>query len=243
MSRNVNSPIYTFVFATVMCCVCSVALAGIYTGTKTLQDKNMKIESQRNVLMAAKLVDTKTPAEVVEGMFLGTSPEVTVQLIDLQGNPVSDISKDDFLANRDKYPSRLIVYQCYREDKESFILPVDGVGLWGPLRGYLAVSQDGDTVIGISFYEQKETPGLGAEILEPWFRNQFKGKKLYRDGKFEGVKVLKGKVESLISDPVQIPHHLDGISGATITSNGVTQIMTVDVKKYLPFLEKNRKSL
>ena len=101
---------------------------------------------------------------------------------------------------------------------------------------------DLNTVRGLTFYKHGETPGLGGEIEKPWFQHNFVGKKIFGpDNKLVSIKVIKGKVEGRITDPEEKLHAVDGISGATITSNGVTNLLAKWLKVYEPFIRKMQK--
>ena len=104
---------------------------------------------------------------------------------------------------------------------DKLVLPIRGYGLWGTLYGYISIEEDFNTVSGIEFYEHKETPGLGAEVDNPKWKAQWKGKKIYKDNKVN-LAVIKGKVEAGYSEST---YKIDGLSGATITSRGVTNMV------------------
>jgi Na+-transporting NADH:ubiquinone oxidoreductase subunit C len=124
----------------------------------------------------------------------------------------------------------LPIYEAEVEGTEIYILPMRGAGLWGPIWGYLAVEADGSTIYGSEFGHAGETPGLGAEIVEPAFRNQFTGKELFKEGDFRSIAVVKpGK-------SVTNRDYVDGISGGTITSQGVDKMLLQSVGEYKSFL-------
>ena len=104
---------------------------------------------------------------------------------------------------------------------DKLILPIRGYGLWGTLYGYISIEDDFNTVSGIEFYDHKETPGLGAEVDNPKWKAQWKGKKIYKDNKVN-LAVIKGKVEA---GDLESSYKIDGLSGATITSRGVTNMV------------------
>ena len=125
---------------------------------------------------------------------------------------------------------------CIRDS--GYAIPVIGRGLWSTLYGYLALEPDASTVKGIQFYSHKETPGLGAEIEKDWFTNNFIGKKIVNpNGELVSIEVLRGKVDELSNEAY---HQVDGISGATMTTKGVTQFLLEDLQKYEPFFKKIR---
>lgn len=124
-----------------------------------------------------------------------------------------------------------------RDDDGSirYIIPVWGSGLWGPLWGYIAFENDLETIHGVIFGHKGETPGLGAEISTPFFENQFKGKTVYTDNKFTGIKVLKGSGSSLGN-----PSAVDVISGGTITSHAVERMINNSLAGYAAYFENMR---
>ena len=128
---------------------------------------------------------------------------------------------------------------------EGYVFPVNGMGLWDAIYGYLAVKPDGNTVIGISWYDQKETPGLGANISEADWQSQFPGKHLFQesaDGQTNfknaplGIVVVKGKVSEVLGDSPKALSAVDGMAGATLTGNGVTNAYRDVLSSYRPFL-------
>ena len=114
-----------------------------------------------------------------------------------------------------------------------FVIPVYGAGLWGPIWGYVAVNDDGNTIYGADFSHESETPGLGARITEDAFQDQFVAKELYQDGEFKNVSVMKkGQTPTDGSD------YVDAISGATITSRGVSDMLADCLAPYEAFLKR-----
>jgi Na+-transporting NADH:ubiquinone oxidoreductase subunit C len=152
-----------------------------------------------------------------------------------------------------------LVYKVYANDEsgennksdkqsvEGYVFPINGMGLWDAIYGYLAIKPDGDTVIGISWYDQKETPGLGANIAEPEWQSQFPGKVIFQEspnGKTDfakaplGIIVVKGKVNEVLGSSPKSHSAVDGMAGATLTGNGVTNAYRDVLAPYRPFLLK-----
>ena len=117
------------------------------------------------------------------------------------------------------------------DGKTFYVLPVYGAGLWGPIWGYVAVEDDGDTVYGAYFSHSGETPGLGAEISTEHFQQQFAGKELYKDGKFRSIDAMKAGQK-----PTDDADYVDAISGGTITSKGVQSMLSDCLRLYDAFL-------
>jgi Na+-transporting NADH:ubiquinone oxidoreductase subunit C len=130
---------------------------------------------------------------------------------------------------------QLPLYIADLDDEMYYIVPVRGNGLWGAIWGYLSFLGDMNTIAGANFDHASETPGLGAEISDPPFQNQFEGKKIFDDsGDFQSVKVVRGGA------PEGDPHAVDAISGGTITSNGVTAMLRNGLQVYKPYFEKQK---
>lgn len=128
----------------------------------------------------------------------------------------------------------LPVYICNKEGEKFYIFPLRGKGLWGPIWGYVALESDLNTVYGAVFDHKSETPGLGAEIKESWFQEEFEGKQLFRDGEFVSIDVVKGG-----ADPSDA-YAVDGISGGTITSDGLEAMLYDCLSGYQTFFEQQR---
>lgn len=124
---------------------------------------------------------------------------------------------------------------------EAYIIPVEGYGLWDMIYGYVALAGDLNTLRDIRFYKHQETPGLGGECSAPWFTNQFKGKKILNSkGSFVSIAVVKGKANELYPQE-ELDHYVDGISGGTITSKGITQFLKDDLGRYNKYFETLRR--
>jgi Na+-transporting NADH:ubiquinone oxidoreductase subunit C len=149
-----------------------------------------------------------------------------------------------------------LAYEILPNTKEEhtpigYIIPVSGFGLWDYIYGYLAVQPDGNSVIGISWYEHKETPGLGANIAEAPWQSQFPGKKIFQSdasGKVDfnksslGLTVVRGKVKDVLGDAPKAKSAVDGMAGATLTGNGVTKAYKDTLNPYRPFFVQLEKS-
>ncbi len=139
-------------------------------------------------------------------------------------------------------PGLSLVFLHQPEDKVvSYIVPVKGYGLWGLIYGYVALQPDLITIKDIRFYKHQETPGLGGECSQPWFTNQFKGKKILNSkDTFVSVTVVKGKASDFYSGE-KLNHYVDGISGGTITTKGITKFLKKDLLRYNKYFDKLRK--
>jgi len=237
VQRNSNS--YTFTFALIVCVVCSLLLSLVSEGLKSKKDLNVVLDIQKNILKAVNLrepLNAKASAQVVKKTY---SEKIKEMVIDGNGEVVegklpADLKEDDKL-----YP-----LYVYRENDQvlAYCFPVNGKGLWSTLYGYFALEPDAKTVRGITFYKHGETPGLGAEIEKDWFLNNFKGKNIWDEEtrKLVPTAVVKGKVSDVVSKDKQ-QYYVDGISGATMTSKGVTALIDQWLNVYEAFFKKIRK--
>jgi Na+-transporting NADH:ubiquinone oxidoreductase subunit C len=131
----------------------------------------------------------------------------------------------------------LPIYTCNTPEGKRYVFPMYGKGLWGPIWGYVALGNDLNTITGAIFDHKGETPGLGAEISTPIFEDQFAGKEIYEKGALVSIDVLKGAGNNLSE------HEVDGISGGTITSVGVEDMLKTDFGKYQSYLDKIKSSI
>lgn len=218
---------------------------------------------------AGQLEEGEGPAPEKEDILKVFDDRIEIALVDEKGElktfEEAGIDPQEYLLDNQKMgyaklPLKLIYKilppQSEKNKKmpEGYVIPINGYGLWGPIYGYLAVSKDGDTVIGTSWYQHIETPGLGAVISEAHWQDQFLGKTVFQrspNGKYDvkssplGLVVVKGKVADVYNDSPKASSAIDGISGATITGTGVTNAYKDVLAYYRPFLvklnEKNAK--
>lgn len=235
-----NDSIKTLIIAAILCIVCSVMVSGAAVLLKPRQDVNKDLDVKKNLLLASGLIKLPTtPAEIDEAFS-----KIKTEIIDLETGEVAqgidpntfdqakaskapDTSKAIEASNdiagiksRSKYAP---VYQYIKDDKvEMIVLPVYGKGLWSTMYGFLALSADTKTIKGLGFYAHGETPGLGGEVDNPRWKAQWPGKKLYDDDLNIKFHVAKGSVNP--SSP-NAEYQVDGLSGATITANGVTSLV------------------
>ena len=234
-----DSVLGTVVVATLLCVVCSVLVSGAAVTLKDKQEANRILDVKKNLLLASGIIKQKSVSkEKIEEEFAKINSEV----IDLATGEVASqfdpetfdqrkaardpetsvkIPSDKDLADiksRSKYAK---VYKLMKDDQiDMYIFPVYGKGLWSTMYGFLAMEADLKTIKGIGFYQHGETPGLGAEIENPKWQSQWVGKNAFGDD-YDNVmfNVTKGSVNNNASGS---EYQVDGLSGATITSNGVT---------------------
>lgn len=232
MDRESN--VYTIGYAVVMTVIVAGLLAVLSETLKPIQTRNQQLATMQDILKAVGVKDiSPDEAEVmfserIEGLVLNYDMSLntdTVKAVDI------DMSRETKLAaETQRYP--LFVYKY--EGETSYIVPLYGNGLWDKIWGYVAIANDFNTVVGISMDHKSETPALGAEIKDNprAYNDPFVGKVLYdEDGEFVSISMKKGKLN--------MPNHqIDAITGATITCNGVNDMLYEDVKAYLPYFDK-----
>ena len=220
---NTNSNSYTIIYAAIMVVIVAFLLAFVSSSLKEIQYKNVEQDTKKQILSAINVTDVKD-AEAEFAKY-----EVKDMLMNADGTlaPYTDafqVSYKGEIAEK-----RFHVFECKVDGATKYILPIYGAGLWGPIWGYVALNDDKDTVYGVYFSHAGETPGLGAEIATPKFQAQFAGKKVTENGAI-GLTVAKnGKV-------TKPDYEVDGISGGTITSQGVDAMLKDCLKAYNPFL-------
>lgn len=218
-----------------MTIIVAVLLSAISEVLKAPQEKNELLAQKTDILKSVgmdEVPDIETfYAKNIDGIVINNKGEVIEGLDPLSINLKVENAKKD-AASRN-YP--LFIFNN-PAGKKNYIVPVRGFGLWGAIWGYVALEDDLNTIKGVAFDHESETPGLGAEIKTDWFQKQFVGKKIFdNDDHFVGVIVKKGRID----DPT---HEVKSISGATMTSNGVTKMLQDGLKAYLPYFEKLKKT-
>ncbi len=216
----------SLLFIAVLCLVCSLLLTAASSGLKPYQEKNVRLDRQRNVLLAAGLIaEGRSYGETeIEELYTARIQELRV---DLEGRILA--------GDEGARPEGLPLYLIQQEGEiRGYIVPIDSRGLWGPIQAYLAIDRDGRTVKGFAVTRHAETPGLGGEIEKEWFRRNWVGKKIAtREGAFVSVGIAKGRVEEQVPEPKR-PHYVDGISGATMTGKFLTAGIRDSLSRYEP---------
>ncbi|HMF70397.1 MAG TPA: NADH:ubiquinone reductase (Na(+)-transporting) subunit C [Flavitalea sp.] len=235
-----NSSRFTFLFASVMVVVFAVLLAVAAIALGPFQAQNVKLEKMQNILGSIGVKSESKEAEKLFNQYIkeqvvvnSKGEKVTdgVQAFDIDLKKEMDKAKT---GDGDKQLFPLFVFN--KDSSYYYIIPVRGKGLWGPIWGYVALKGDMNTVFGASFDHKGETPGLGAEINTDEFEKQFAGKKVFdKTGKFVSVRVVKGGAA-----PEDL-HGVDAISGGTITSNGVSEMLKRTIAYYIPYFKSIEK--
>ena len=230
MSERIKS----LLFAAVLCFVCSAILTTASTGLQRFQDKNMRIDKIRNILLSVGLVEQgrRYTAAEVESLY---AEFIRPLWVDPSGRLIEE-------SQRGETDFPLYVYMK-AENIESYIVPFNSRGLWGRIHGYLAIENDGSTISGFTVYKHSETPGLGGEIEKAWFKENWVGKQIVdRSGEFVSVSIAKGAVVDTVKSEKH-PHYVDGISGATLTGKYLTAGLKQVLENYEPVSIQFRKNL
>ena len=231
MDRNSNK--YTFIYASVMVILVAAVLSIAAMSLKPFQKKNMEIEKKQNILASVNIATTAKNAEEVYAKKILNTYVVNSKGEQVEGNAF----EIDLRVQKIKpLEQRLLpVFECQTDEGLKYIFPLRGAGLWGPIWGYIALNEDLNTIYGANFDHQGETPGLGAEISTPAFQDPFKGKTIFdAAGKLVSITVAKA------NESVPAEHRVDAISGGTITSKGLEQMLLDDLKSYQNFITRKK---
>jgi Na+-transporting NADH:ubiquinone oxidoreductase subunit C len=231
---------YVTIYTVIMTLVVSVVLAIIVTGLKPIHDANEAVFKKRDIFRAIKSqlgsdLDKMSDKEVLD-LFSKSMEQV---VIDTEGNPVEGVMAENIdMAKEEKKAPEARQYPVFiynGSEGPVYLVAVRGNGLWDKIWGTIAIKNDFNTIVGASFGHVGETPGLGAEITDnPGFPKAFEGKTIFDNGEYVSVAVVKGGVK-------KPAHQIDAITGATITSDGVTQMMKKGLAIYLPYFESLKK--
>ncbi len=240
---------YIFRYAAIMVIIAAAVLSTAAILLKPYQEKNVAIEKMGGILASAKIegIETENTIEmfnkyVVEEMVVDQDGNVVESFKDgaKETAKAFNLNMKTELYRRNKGENyELPIYIIEKDGVKTYVFPLRGTGLWGPIWGNMALADDFKTVRGVTFDHKGETPGLGAEITTDAFKAQFEGKTIFDDkGKFTSIKVVKGGVRTLAAD--QQIHGVDAISGGTITSHGVDDMLKNVLESYLPYIKKEK---
>ncbi len=257
MSANNDTISKTLTVSVALCVVCAVFVSAAAVALKPQQLANKMLDRKTNILAAANI---DAAGQSVEQVF---DQRVVARVLDLETNTWADdvdpnklderkAAKDPKSAVRlsgDADKAGIKQHSRYKtlymvkngEQIETLILPIHGKGLWSTLYGFMALEGDLNTVVGLGFYEHAETPGLGGEVDNPRWKGLWPGKQVYGDDKTNAaIGLIKGVVDT---NTKGAEHKIDGLAGATLTANGVTNLVQfwLGENGYAPFLAKLRK--
>lgn len=258
MSNRKESTVRTLAVALVVCLVCSVFVAGAAVALKSTQVENKELDKQRSILAIAGLGDADLSSKQVKALY---KERIVAKVVDLESGTFSDAydantfdplkaAKDPKLS--DALPGEQDIASIKRRERfttvylvekdgqlDTLILPVRGYGLWSTLYGFMALKGDLNTVVGMGFYQHAETPGLGGEVDNPKWKALWPGKTLFDEEGKLAVDIIKGNVDS---QSPKATHQVDGLAGATLTSNGVENLLRfwLGQKGFGPFITNLR---
>lgn len=228
----------TIIVTLMLCVVCSVVVSTAAVLLKPIQETNKALDFKRNILSAAGMLEAD---KSIEAQF----EQIDTQVVDfasdtfVTGISAADLEKETVLSAdqdiakigaRTDYSNVYLVKSNGKLDK--IILPIKGYGLWSTLYGFMALEADTNTIVGLGFYQHGETPGLGGEVDNPKWKALWVGKEIYADDGSVAISITKGPA------PVGDKNKVDGLSGATLTSKGVDNLIKFWMGKdgYGPFL-------
>ncbi len=230
---NTNSNTYTIVYASVMVIIVAFLLAFVSSSLKDKQNENVALDKKKQILSS---LNVETKGADVATLYSTIVKEEKVLSAD--GSVKAETGAFDIdskMENAKPLEERnLPLYVCQIEGATKYVLPVYGAGLWGPIWGYVALNDDKSTIFGVYFSHAGETPGLGAEIAAKPFQEQFTAspKQITRNGEFTSVAIVKpGKMD-------ETRDYVNGISGGTITSQGVDAMLQNSLGQYVNFLKQ-----
>ncbi len=252
MAVNTDKNSYTIIFSVLMVIVVGSLLAGVSTALKPDITINKKKEKQQNILFAMNVADSDdknsfVPADQAQKFF---DEYVGKEQYIIQGGKATksteafniDIKKEADRAKQDEgYQPKYPLFIGNKDGEKFYIVPVRGNGLWDAIWGYIALNDNFDTVKGAFFDHKGETPGLGANIKEAYFREDFIGEKIVdAAGNYKGIEVKKGNADP--KNDRKDDNAVDALAGATITGNGVTAMVKKGIKGYMPYFKTLKKS-
>lgn len=230
---------YNLWFCTAVCVVSAVCVSVTAVMLKERQEVNAAQDKMKNVLVAAGLAESGEPLtkeeidsrfapiqQVVVNLETGQETDIDPEGFDQQkaaADPTTSKAAPPNTAKVRRLPNEALVYRLEDEGGalEMLILPIEGKGLWSTLYGFLSLDADMNTIKGITFYKHGETPGLGGEIDNPNWKALWNERKAFGTGGAPEIEVIKGRAGPASDDP----HRVDGLSGATLTSKGVSYLV------------------
>lgn len=232
---------YIFVYSTILVVVAAAVLSVAAVGLKPFQQKNEEIEKMQQLLSSVGVNATPENAEELYGKYFvaeyGVNAEGEIVNSYVNGKQEkgqvrpfkADMKKELAKAKVKDASASMPVFVCEKDGRKNYVVPVTGAGLWGGIWGNIALDEDLSTVVGVNFGHKSETPGLGAEITTPAFQSRFKSKQIFENG------TLKFEVKKR-ADAANL-YQVDAISGATITSTGVSNMIKECLGMYTEYFQ------
>ena len=233
MKFNTNSNVYTIVYASVMVIIAAFLLAFVASVLKSPQEANVANDKRGQILSSLNIRNVNDVTDEYNKVILHDL------ILDANGQVIKEdggfeVESKDITA-KNPADKKLPLYVAKVNNDTIYVVPLYGRGLWGGISGYLALKKDFDTVFGSYFTHESETAGLGARIVEEEFQEKFIGKQAFSDSTFQ-------KVALVLSKKIENPEHeVDAITGATLTSNGVSEMFQSSLLPYQKFFSANHK--
>jgi len=234
MNRDSNK--HTYIFSVIMVLLVAFVLSFTSESLKELQNANVKKEKMQNILSSVGVNVSRDESELLYKDYISNelslksdgSIDDDVEAFDI--NLALEVKKD---SDTQRYP----LYIANVKNEKFYVIPLRGAGLWAEIWGYIALKDDINTIKGVSFDHKSETAGLGAEITEDWFINSFTDEKIKdSEGNFVGVYLTKSNNDPGNKD--KMDNEVDAISGATITGDGVSDMIIERIQNYIPYFKK-----
>ena len=235
-----HSARHTVVFTTLLCLAFSLLVSAVSVSLRDRQEENRRLGRIRNVLAVAGALDPSERlsreemqrrfterieprlVELSTGRYVETADPLAFDPRKAARDPEQSRSAPENPAKVRRVPDRTLVFLVVEDGEiDGIILPVEGYGLWSTLYGYLALESDARTIRGLTFYEHGETAGLGGEVDNPRWKALWAGRLAFDESWRPAIAVVKGRTGPVAEDPFEV----DGLSGATLTSNGVTHLL------------------
>lgn len=233
MNRDSNK--HTYIFSVIMVLLVAFVLSFTSESLKELQNANVKKEKMQNILSSVGVNVSRDESELLYKDYISNelslksdgSIDYDVEAFDI--NLALEVKKDSDIQ---RYP----LYIANVKNEKFYVIPLRGAGLWAEIWGYIALKDDINTIKGVSFDHKSETAGLGAEITEDWFINSFTDEKIKdSEGNFVGVYLTKSNNDPGNKD--KMDNEVDAISGATITGDGVSDMIIERIQNYIPYFK------
>ncbi len=259
MSSNKETFGRTLVFVFIVCLVCAALVSISAVGLKPLQQANKLLDKQTKILEASGLLEKAGASPDAKSIVATYNKFVEAKMIELKSGAIIDGNTDMFdersdsrdaskstkpendMAGLSRRADRAVIYLVKNEagQLDTIVLPIVGSGLWDLMYGFVGLAPDLNTVRSVVYSELKETPGLGAEVLNPNWKALWPGKKMYNEQGEAVIKLVKGGAKK--GDV----HGVDALSGATLTSTGVTKTLQfwLGAEGYGPFINANRENI
>ena len=233
---NTNSNTYTIIYSAIMVIIVAFLLAFVYQMLKDRQEANVALDKKKQILYALNIRGLNDDEATQKYKEVVLSDDILDDKMEIVPSEAKDNESNGFKLGSAEYKEgKLALYTCKVDGQTKYVVPVYGMGLWGPISGYVALDEDCQTVFGAYFNHEGETAGLGAEIMDSQaWQEKFIGKHLFAEGE-EGIAL------SVEKNVTNADTQVDAVTGATLTSNGVRDMLKEGLGKYSVFFNAHKK--